>query len=595
MTISPNRPIITRSSNGCASPPSQDASSLISTKSTLDSSIDIDSDRHHNHVCSTRSISECVPSEASPAGRARHPSHVLAAFIALSLSIFLVALDSVLIPTALPIISQSFHIPDSLYAWVGSAYLLANGASVPFWGRLSDVFGRKSVIVTANMIFLSGSIICAASINASMLVAGRAVQGLGGGGVVVLVHICVSDLFSIRDRSFYMGCVGAVWALASALGPVLGGIFAEKLHWRWCFYINLPVVSLSIIVLYFTLHLHNPRTSLLTGLASMDWLGTFTIITATILLLVGLQVGGNSSYKKPSVITCLVFGSVAYIAFPFSQWWTDKRGGSPIMPLRIFRDISNLSALGVCACDALVFNSVAYTLPLYFEIVLDRSPTMTGAYMLAIAVPLATISFASGHIIEKTGRFRDVLQTGLFIMTLGIGLLILLDASLNLGKVIGILVVVGLGLGPNFGAPLIALQTRIQESDIATGTAAFGFVRMVSGAIGLVVGQVVFQLLMAPHFGSFVESGISVELATTLAGGEAISQAMTVTQLPEAQQIIVQSSFMRALRGTWILYTVVGALGLLVSFGIERTKLHREMQSTDSRRSKDLRPTGILG
>ena len=348
----------------------------------------------------------------------RHPRpsiRVTVAFVALTLSIFLVALDTVLIPTALPTISQSFRIPDSLYAWTGSAYLLTNAASIPFWGKLSDVFGRKYVLLTANAVFLGGSIICAVSINAPMLVAGRAVQGLGGGGVVVLVHVCVSDLFSIRNRSFYMGMVGAAWALASALGPVLGGIFAQELSWKWCFYINIPIVTLSIIVLYFTLDLHDPRTPLLKGLASVDWLGIATIITAAVLLLVGLQIGSGGSYGSPLVIVLIVVGSVIFIAFPYSQWWEDKRGGSPIMPLRIFKDISNLSALGVCACDALVFNSVAYFLPLYFQIVLGRSPAATGVLMLAIAIPLAIVSFVSGHVIEKTGRFLEVLQAGLFL------------------------------------------------------------------------------------------------------------------------------------------------------------------------------------
>jgi MFS family permease len=198
------------------------------------------------------------------------PVRTLLAFVALCLSIFLVALDTVLIPTALPTIALSFHIRDSLYAWIGSAYLLANAASVPFWGKLSDIFGRKYVILAADLIFLVGSIVCAVSTNATMLIAGRVIQGFGGGGVVVLVHVCVSDLFPIRydlllfivqymlytvlvlprmdsfgnllitasDRSFYLGMVGAVWAVASALGPVLGGIFAEWLSWRWCFFLN---------------------------------------------------------------------------------------------------------------------------------------------------------------------------------------------------------------------------------------------------------------------------------------------------------------------------------------------------------------------
>ncbi|CAO2650238.1 Nn.00g015300.m01.CDS01 [Neocucurbitaria sp. VM-36] len=517
--------------------------------------------------------------QASSARKPRPPLSTLLAFIALSLSIFLVALDTVLIPTALPTISQSFHIPDSLYAWTGSAYLLANAASVPFWGKLSDILGRKPVILTANMIFLGGSIVCAISINAMMLIAGRAVQGLGGGGVVVLVHVCISDLFSIRDRSFYLGTVGAVWAVASALGPVLGGIFAQESSWRWCFYINIPVVSFSIVVLYCNLHLHNPTSPLLPGLASMDWLGTFTILTATIMLLVGLQIGGTNSYGTPVVIALLVLGALAYAVFPLTQWWEENRGGSPIMPMRIFKDISNLSTLGVCACDALVFNSVAYFLPLYFQIVLGRSPSVAGLYMLAIAIPLAAISFLSGHIVEKTGRFLEVLQAGLILMTVGVGLLISLDTSPSIGKIVGFLVVIGLGFGPNFSTPLIALQTRIRVADIATSTAAFGFVRMISGAIGVVVGQVIFQILMLPHFQSFIDSGISNEFAHKLASGQAISQASVIFSLPEIQRMAVSIGFTSALQGTWILYTVVSALGLVISFGIKRTKLHQEPPS----------------
>jgi MFS family permease len=516
----------------------------------------------------------------------KSPSSLFAAFIALSLSIFLVALDTVLIPTALPTISRSFHIPDSLYAWIGSSYLLANASSVPFWGKLSDIFGRKSVILAANAIFLGGSILCAVSVSAPMLIFGRVVQGLGGGGVIVLVHVCVSDLFTIRDRSFYMGTIGAVWALASALGPVLGGVFAQRLHWTWCFYINIPIVSLAIVVLYVTLHLHNPRTPLMDGLACMDWLGTVTIITATIVLLVGLQVGDIQSYSDAGVITCLLFGSLAYIAFPFSQSWVAQHGGSPIMPLRIFKDVSNLSALAVCACDTLVFTSVAYFLPLYFQIVLGKDPETTGVFMLAIAIPLALVSFASGHVIEKTGRFLEVLQAGLLVMTLGVGLLISLGTTPSLATIIVFPVLIGVGFGPNFGAPLIALQTRIHESDIATGTAAFGFVRTISGAIGLVLGQVVFQLLLAPHFQKIVNSGIAEDIAYKITGGEAISQIVAATGLSESQQSVVRHSFMGALRGTWILCTVVGAIGLLVSFGIKRTKLRRE-PTTENREVKD--------
>ncbi|KAF2271733.1 MFS general substrate transporter [Westerdykella ornata] len=507
----------------------------------------------------------------------RRPSlATLLCLAALTLSIFLVALDTVLIPTALPTISLSFHIPDSLYAWTGSAYLLANAASVPFWGKLSDVFGRKPIILIANSIFLGGSVICAVSISAVMLVAGRAVQGLGGGGVVVLVHVCVADIFAIRDRSFYLGIVGAVWAVASALGPVLGGIFAQRLNWRWCFYINIPITSISTILLFFTLHLHNPRTAVLSGLLSIDWTGTITILAATLFLLIGLQQGGTSTYAHPLVLSFLIAGALLFIGFPFTQHYSEKRSRSPIMPLRIFKDMSNLSALGVCACDALVFNSTAYFLPLYFQIVLAMSPSTTGLYMLAIAIPLALVSFISGYIIEKTGCFLEVLQAGLALMTLGIGLLISLQSKIEMAKIIGFLIVVGIGFGPNFHAPLIALQTRIRESDIAAGTAAFGFVRMVSGAIGVVLGQVVFQLLMRPNLEGFISAGVESSFAQKLVGGEAVAQAGAVHDLPVGMREVVIGGLTRGLRGTWIVYTVVSAVGLGVSFGIKRTRLGRE-------------------
>jgi hypothetical protein len=373
--------------------------------------------------------------------------------------------------------------------------------------------------------------------------------------------------------------VGAVWAVASALGPVLGGVFAENLSWRGCFYLNLPIVSFAIVLLYFTLHLHNPRTPFLAGMRSIDWLGTFTILAATILLLVGLQTGGTTSYTSPMVIAFLIFGSLAYLIFPITQWWEDKNGGTPIMPLRIFRDISNLSALGVCAFDALVFNSVAYFVPLYFQIVAGQTPSTTGVLMLALAIPLTIVSFASGFVIEKTGRFMDWLQFGLLLTTIGTGLLISLTERFDLGKAVGFLILIGAGFGPTFHTPLIALQTRIKDSDMAVGTATFGFVRMLSGAIGVVIGQVIFQALMRGRLDSIIDAGVSKTFAEQLAGGEAVSQASAVALLDEAQRAIVREGFMGALRGTFICYTVVAALGLLTTFGIKRVTLKREVNT----------------
>jgi hypothetical protein len=378
------------------------------------------------------------------------------------------------------------------------------------------------------------------------------------------------------NRSFYLGIVGAVWAVASALGPVLGGVFAEDLNWRWCFYINLPIVSFSIILLYFTLHLHNPRTPFLKGMYSIDWLGIFTILAATILFLVGLQTGGTRSWSEPMVIVLLVLGGLAYLLFPLTQWYEDTHGGSPIMPLRIFHDRSNSSALAVCAFDALIFNSVAYFVPLYFQIVAAKGPLTTGVLMLALAIPLTIVSFTSGFVIEKTGRFMDWLQCGLVVNMVGIAAMASLTPSSSLAKSIGFLIIMGAGFGPTFHAPLIALQTRITEKDMAVGTATFGFVRMLFGAVGLVIGQVIFQALMRPQLPAILAAGVPAKLARQLAGGEAVSLINAVALLDSAQKAVVRSGFMSALRGAFICYAVVAALGVAASLGIKRVTLKRD-------------------
>ncbi|KAK3047141.1 hypothetical protein LTS18_013216, partial [Coniosporium uncinatum] len=422
-----------------------------------------------------------------------------------------------IVTTALPTIAEHFNSAQG-YIWIGSAFLLASAASTPVWGKVSDIWGRKPILLVANFVFFVGSLICALAVNVGMLIAGRAVQGLGGGGLLVLVNICIGDLFSIRSRGAYYGMVGATWALASSLGPVIGGAFTQRVSWRWCFYINLPLDGIAFVIILFFLHLDTPTTPFMDGLKAIDWLGSLTIVGGTLMLLFGLEFGGVTyPWASAAVICLIVFGVVTIALFVIIEW---KIAALPVVPLALFKRRSNIAALTVCFIHGFVFISGAYFLPLYFQAVLGASPLLSGVYTLANVVPSSIASVGTGIFIKKTGQYRPPIWFGLTFMTLGWGLFINFGAEANWAKIIMYQVIAGVGVGPNFQAPLIALQSLVQPRDIATATATFAFIRNLATSISVVIGGVIFQNEMASRAGT-LRAALGDQTAAQLGGGNA--------------------------------------------------------------------------
>ncbi|KAK4617519.1 Efflux pump dotC [Fulvia fulva] len=260
----------------------------------------------------------------------RSKAQVAIIMLALCLAVFLAAIDATIITTALPTISEHFN-SSAGYTWIGSAYLLANAASTPIWAKTSDIFGRKPMLLAANIVFIVGSLIAALSKNIAMLIVARVIQGLGAGGLICLVNVVIGDLFPLRVRGGFYGLVGATWAIASSLGPILGGVLTQKASWRWCFWINLPIDGVAFVLLVFFLNLQTPRTPILDGLKAIDWLGTLLVVGATVMFLLGLQEGGVSAPWDSAKVLCLIiFGIFTFALFLTWQW----RGAKyPIMPL----------------------------------------------------------------------------------------------------------------------------------------------------------------------------------------------------------------------------------------------------------------------
>ena len=480
-----------------------------------------------------------------------------------------------IITTALPTISEDFH-TSSGYTWIGSAYLLGTAAATTVWGKVSDIFGRKPVLLMANVIFFIGSLIAALSINIGMLLAARAIQGIGGGGLVTLGNICIGDLFSPRRRGAYYGIIGGVWAIASSLGPIVGGAFTQKVTWRWCFYINLPLDGIAFFILLFFLDLKTPKTPLVEGIKAIDWLGSLLVIGGTLMFLFGLEFGGVTyAWDSATVICLLVFGVATICLFAVTELFLAP---NPLMPPRIFRKRNNWASLSACFVQSFVFIAASYYLPLYFQASLGKTPILSGVYQLATSLSLSVASIATGFFIRKTGKYRPPIFLGFFLMTLGFGLFVNLDSGASLAKILIYQIITGLGVGPNFQAPLIALQSSINPRDIASATATFAFTRNLATAVSVVIGGVIFQSLLAKKATSNPALGALVGAS----GGGGPGAAIGIVQhLPPQQKSLAQSAFASSLQDVWIFYLAFSVLGLGAAFLITTQKLDKEHKETE--------------
>jgi EmrB/QacA subfamily drug resistance transporter len=506
----------------------------------------------------------------------RSKGKVVVIMLALCMAVFLAALDVTIITTALPTISEEFSSPSG-YTWIGSAFLLANAASIPSWGKVSDIFGRKPMLLVANVIFMIGSLVAALSNSIGMLIAARAVQGLGGGGLVILVNICIGDLFSLRIRGAFYGIIGGVWAIASAIGPLIGGAFTQKVTWRWCFWINLPLDGIAFFILLFFLDIETPRTPLLDGLKAIDWIGSLLVVGATLMFLFGLQYGGETYPWDSATVVCLiVFGVLTFALFVLYEWKVPKY---PVMPLGLFKSRTNIATLSVVFIHGIVFISGSYYLPLYFQAVLGATPLLSGVYILPTALAVSVGSIGTGIYVKKTGAYLPPIYFGLFMMTLGYGLLVDLDAHSNWGKIAMYQIISGVGTGPLFQAPIIALQAHINPRDIGTATATLGFIRQLATTTSVVIGQVVFQNSMSAKTPQLV-GVLNPEQAMQLSGGNAGANTRVIDALPPGPRDVVRVAFANSLQPMWGMYTAFSFVGLCAGFLIVKKTLSSQHQET---------------
>ena len=404
-----------------------------------------------------------------------------------------------------------------------------------------------------------------------MLIAARALQGTAAGGLMGLVVITISDLFSLRDRALYLGFLGVVWAVAGSVGPLIGGAFTQLVSWRWCFWINLPVCGGAFVLLLLLLDVHNPRTRFGEGVKAVDWFGTLSILGVTLLLLLGLDFGGAIfPWNSPKVICLLVFGTLMIGFFLYSE---KRLAKYPLIPLSVFKNWSNNVVFLVAFAHSMVAIGTEYYLPLYFQSVKQASPLRSGILILPMMVTEAATDIIVGILISKTGRYREITWVGATLMTLGTGLYINFGSDTPIAKIIGFEIIGGIGTAFLFQTPMIAIQNTVSQADTASATATLGFARNLATSLSIVLGGVVFQNSMTARHSSLAAAGLGQSVLEALASDQAAAHVEVVQSIHDAaQQEVVKDAFAESLKNMFLMYTCIAGVGMLASVFVKQTR-----------------------
>ncbi|KAI1258836.1 putative MFS transporter [Xylariaceae sp. FL1019] len=500
----------------------------------------------------------------------------------LCLSAFLSSLDLTIVTTAVPAIVAGLH-SSSGYIWIGSAFILGFTAVTPIWGSVADLWGRKPIILTALSIFLAGSLLCALSPDINALIAGRVVQGIGASGMGVMVNTIICDMFSLRERGLYLAVTSGVWAVGSAVGPIIGGVFTTRL--KRCvvgdgvsgstYHNQVPIGTVVFLVLLIFLKVPSPNTTVWKGLKVIDWAGSFLCLGGTLMVLLGLDFGDAvHPWSSATVISLIVFGALTVSIFLINEW---KFARNPIIPLRLLSSWSKAAAYGVFAFNAYVFIGITYYLPLYCQSVLGTDALTSGIYMLPLIVSCSLSAACAGIFIQQTGRYRALMYTAQVLLILGIGLLIMLKSERDLTQLFVFQILIGVGVGLNIEAPIIAAQASTTIKDTAAVIATMSFLRSIATAVSVVIGGVIFQNEMNDHNPALVDQ-LGFELASQFDGGNATTNIESIDYLPKHQQNIVRETYYQSIKVIWITYIAFAGLASFFSIFVRQHHLNEERE-----------------
>lgn len=505
-------------------------------------------------------------SSDTPSGTPMTHRQIMEALAGLMLGMFVAILSSTVVSNALPEIISDLGGGQSAYTWVVTASLLAMTATTPLWGKLSDLFSKKLLVQIALLIYVAGSVVAGLSTSSGMLIACRVVQGIGVGGLSALAQIVMAAMIAPRERGRYSGYIGAVFAVATVGGPLLGGVITDTswMGWRWCFYVGVPFAVIALIVLQKTLKLPVVKREV-----KVDWTGAFFISAAVSLLLLWVTFAGDKYDWLSWQSGVMLLGSAA-LALLFIV--VESKASEPIIPLRLFRNrtitLASLASLfvGIAMFAGTVFFSQ------YFQLARGKSPTMSGVMTIPMIAGLFVSSTVSGQIITKTGRWKAWLVSGGFLVTAGLGLLGTIRYDTTYWHIAVFMAVMGLGIGMMMQNLVLATQNQVAPSDLGSASSVVTFFRSLGGAIGVsALGAV-----MANRVTHYVKDGLA-ELGPK---GEAMGHGGTggggipdVHALPEPFRTVVESAYGHGVGDVFLYAAPAALIAFLITIFIKEVAL----------------------